>query len=208
MRNRDEKLNNLVKGVTFGLIVWALIILVTGCSKKDSKSGASQPRYGYGTGVYGAGRPGYNGNGVISSVSAGIDNNGQYMLILALSTDPVQPYGTPAYVEGELHVAQPIGCPQMIGYPPVGLNPDIYQLTPYNGQPVSMIGVDFISNAVLVAQGRSGLQALVTVPYAKIFNTNVCGFDGMMGQLKIEQINGMNCGLLTSFTDQQANMCM
>jgi hypothetical protein len=200
MRNKNEMLKNFIKGMSFGLFVVAVMFSTVGCDKKKSDSNAN--RNGWWGGQYGYGGGGYNGYGNVSNISAGIETSGRYMIILETATDPGTSggfgYGQ-AYVQGEMQVNTPIGC----GYTGAGLDPDIYQLVPYNGG-AAQLNVDLLTNVVLIARGRYS-EAIVTIPYARFFQTNVCGFEGMMGSLTIESINGYSCRLSTGFTDQGAN---
>lgn len=206
MKTRNEKTKNLVKGIVFGLFVVALLALVTGCDKKKSNNNTAAGWWGNG---YGYGHPGYGGYGSVSNISAGVDMSGRFMLILETATDPYQTgYGTSeAYVRGEMRVYTPIACLQtQWGAPAMGLDAGVYRLEPYNGP--AILNVDLLTNVALVASGPYS-QALVTIPYARFFQTNVCGFEGMMGLLNVEQINGQPCGLSMGFTDQMTNpgMC-
>lgn len=205
MENRNEKTKNFIKGLVFGAVVVALLAATVGCGKK--KSGSSSDSYNRYGGRYGQGTPGYGGAGVINGVSAGFDNGGQYLLILATSSNinTGNNFGSGAvFVEGELEVFNGMGCP-MTGMQ-TGLAPGIYQLLPYNGSQ-AMLDIDFLTNAVVEARGPSG-SAILTIPYARIFQTNVCGMDGMMGSMVVEDVNGYRCGLSTGFSDMAAGgMC-
>ncbi|MCB0351752.1 MAG: hypothetical protein KDD38_11250, partial [Bdellovibrionales bacterium] len=118
MENRSEKTKNFIKGLAFGAVVVALMALTVGC--RDSGSGTA----GYGR--YGYGNPGYNPGGAINNVSAGMNDSGQYLLILATTGNPAQPgyYTGPTYVEGELRVFNGFGCP-LTGMQ-TGLMPGVY----------------------------------------------------------------------------------
>ena len=75
-------------------------------------------------------------------------------------------------MNGELRVFQGIACPYGGGLPN-----GQYYLQPYNGQQ-GYLDYNMISNIVLVAQGQYG-QAVISIPYAFTFQSNVCGFQGM-----------------------------
>jgi hypothetical protein len=200
----NEKIKNLVKGMMFGLVVVLLASANIGCSKKKSNG---NPNAGWWGGGYGYGGPGYGGYGAISNVGAGIDQAGRYMVILAASTqaDPMYGMGSgPAFVEGEMRVAAPLVCGGM--NQGLALPPDIYRLIPANSTP-GYLDVDMLTGVTLIAQGAYA-QAMIRIDYARYFQTNVCGFEGMMGQLDIVDVNGFRCGLLTGFTDMAAGqMC-
>ncbi len=119
--------------------------------------------------------------------------NGQFMILLGSSSN---------YVEGELRVYAPITCLNM----GIGLMPGIYQLQPHNagGGQVSTNGMQ---NVTLIARGPGG-EALITIPYAYSFNSNVCGFQGMQGSLMIQQAMGGQCGRQLFFSDQATNAQM
>jgi hypothetical protein len=199
----NEKIKNLLKGMMFGLVVVLLASANIGCSKKKSNG---NPNLGW-RGGYGYGNPGYGGYGAISNVGAGVDQGGRYMVILAASTqtDPMYGMGSgPAFVEGEMRVHAPLVCGGM--NQGLVLPPDQYRLIPANNQP-GYLDVDMLTGVTLIAQGAYA-QAMIRIDYARYFQTNVCGFEGMMGQLDIVNVNGFNCGLLTGFTDMGAGqMC-
>ncbi len=203
MENRNEKTKNFLKGIVFGAVVVALLAVTVGCSKKKGNQTPNPYGGGYG---YGYGNPNYNGYGTSNGVSAGLDNGGQFMLILA-TNGPQAPggYGAgPVHVEGELHIFNGMGCP-MTGMQ-TGLMPGRYQLIPYNGSQ-AMLDVDLLTNAVVEARGPSG-SVILTIPYARTFQTNVCGMDGMMGMMAIEAVNGYPCGISAGFSDNAAGgMC-
>lgn len=193
---------------SFSLITAMTLVVVTlfglGCADRNRNSGNPSLAVGnrWWNGGYNYGQPGFGGFGVVNGVAAGIETGGRAMLILQFATqsNSSSVYG-PAMVDGELQVYQPLVC--LNGN---GMRTGIYQLYPANGAAASL-AVDFASNIALIAQGPGG-QALITIPYARIFTTQVCGFSGMMGSMNIEQVNGMLCGLATGFTDQTSyNYC-
>ena len=200
MRTKNKKLQDFIKGAAFGIFVVAAMLASSGCGKKSGNSNKANP-YWWGNG-YQYGGPGYNG-GVINGTYAGMDYNGQYMVILATSINS-DPMGSgQAYVKGQLRIYSPMGC---LFNNFAGLNPGIYNLTPYNGAPAAFNN-GLLSGATLLASGPGG-QAVVTIPYVSFFQTNVCGLTGAAGILNIEEVNHMNCGLSTGFTDQiDVGMC-
>jgi hypothetical protein len=193
MKNRSEKTINFIKSLAFGAVVVALMAVTVGCKKeKGSGSAGYRPGYGYGN-------PGYNSNGAINNVSAGMDEAGRYLLILATSGNSAQSgyYSGPTYVEGELRVFNGFGCP-LTGMQ-TGLMPGLYQLRPY-GESQAFLDVDLLQNAKVEAFGPGG-SAIITIPYARTFSTNVCGMNGMMGLMTVEAVNGYPCGVSSGFTD-------
>jgi len=200
---RNVQLKGLVKGALFGLLIIALAFSAIGCSSK--KNSGQNPNTGWWGGGYAPGMPSYGG-GTIGMVGAGMDQGGRYMVILAASTHGNN-MGTgtgPATVEGQMQVYAPIVCGGM--NQGLTLPAGVYQLFPQNGQQ-AFLDVDWLTGAHLVAQGQYA-QAIIRVDYARYFNTRVCGYQGMMGQLDIVAVNGYTCGVLTGFTDQVgAQMC-
>ncbi|OFZ12049.1 MAG: hypothetical protein A2Z20_07405 [Bdellovibrionales bacterium RBG_16_40_8] len=201
MGTKNKKLKDFIKGVAFGVVVIALAMASAGCGKKNKGSSVNRNPYWWGGG-YQSGGLGYNG-GSINGVSGGIDYNGQYMVILATSTQSDQMGYGQSYVQGEIQIYSPMGC---LYNGNVGLNPGIYQLSPLNNTPASFSN-GLLSGATLLASGPGG-QAVITIPYASFFQTNVCGLQGMAGILNIEEGNRVACGLSTGFTDQiDVGMC-
>lgn len=206
MKTKNEKVQNFIRGLFFGLVIAVLAVLIVGCGKDKAKNNNGYYNgygggYGYGYGN-GYGGTGYNG-GQISQVSAGVDSNGQFLLILATSSDPSTGGTGPGYVEGELRLFAPMPCLSMS----MGLNPGLYQLIPPSNSP-NTYSAGMLQNVQMIARGPGG-EALVTVPYASIFQTNVCGYTGMMGSIVVQSVNGVACGKQLFFTDQVYNpgMC-
>ena len=111
--------------------------------------------------------------------------------------------GGQGHVEGELRLFVPMAC---LNYG-AGLNAGVYQLMPFNGAP-AVYSSNGLQNVSLIARGNGG-EALITIPYAYFFRTNVCGYEGMQGSLMIQQVNGVQCGRQLFFSDQVASngMC-
>lgn len=194
MKTQNEKNKNLVKGKIFGLLIAVFATLVVGCGKDKAKN--NNDYNGFGS-RFGYGGVGYNGYGQVSNVMAGVDNSGQFMVILATSSNQSMGYGGgPGFVEGELRLFAPIACLSMS----MGLNPGLYQLIPPTNSP-NAYDVSMLQNVQLLARGPGG-EALITVPYAVAFQTNVCGFNGMQGSIMIQSVNGVPCGRQLFFTDQ------
>lgn len=196
MKTKTEILQNFLKGMLFGFVSLTIAATLIGCGKSRDNNDNNYPRgAGWWGGGYGYGGPGYNGYGQITDVSAGVDNEGRFMVILAGSVD--QSYSGVGYVEGELRLYMPMPC---ITSPGIGLNAGVYQLIPYSQSPSGYYMGGF-QNVQLIARGPGG-EALVTIPYAYNFHTNVCGFDGMQGSLYVQSVNGMQCGRQLFFSDQ------
>jgi hypothetical protein len=199
MKAQDTKLKNLLKGMLFGSVVVAMLVLTVGCGDKKKSSNNNSGRRGWWGGSYNPNSPGFTPGYDSQMVTAGGSPNGEYMVILAISSDPnAGSFGSSeAWVEGELNVQAPIGCPMNMN---IGLDPDVYELMPYQNRPAFM-SAGMLSNVFLVARGRYS-EALVSVPYATSLSSNVCGFRGMVGALTVHEIDGYQCGMNLQFTDR------
>lgn len=193
MENHKHK--KLMKRLALGALIIATAAMTIACGKKKGSNNNNLNRGRLIGGSF-LGGPGYNGIGTVASLGAGGDYNGEFLIVLAASTDPNGRSGQ-AVVDGELHVFAPLVCPYDSR---IALGPGTYQLYPFEGRPAGFYN-GLISKAVLIAEGPSG-QAIVTVPEAASFSSRVCGVSGMAGFMYIEEINRVGCGLSLSFTDR------
>jgi hypothetical protein len=203
MKSKNQIIQNFLKGAAFGFVALAVTVLLTGCGDDENNNNSNlRSGAGWWSNNYNHGGMGYNGYGQVSEVAAGVGSGGEFMVILATSMQANM--GGTGFVEGELRLYMPTVCTMNVN---MGLNAGIYQLVPVSNQPMPF-GPNGLSNVQLMARGPGG-QARVSVPYAYVFGTNVCGFDGMQGALYVHDVNGFPCNRQLFFTDMMANpgMC-
>lgn len=169
MKARKQDIKDFFKGIALGFLVVTVMVFVVGCDKKKGGDGRNNP-YWYNPGYSG---PGWGGNGSVSNVAMGVDNMSGSSLILAIAQDGMGQ----AWVEGDIELTQPVNC-GIDGQIPPGM----YRLAPFQDMPGTFMN-GFVS-ANLEAYGPYGVF-FVKVPYGQIFNTNVCGFQGLSAGVEI-----------------------